>query len=328
MNEHDLPEDDPDLRAARQLGFRLDGTADTSENDPLLDILDRVRARNRVADDTLLPDADQSAMMWEAVVTHVAATPHAGPRPAVRHQRLRSTFTRISIAASFAAVLILSWLVLRQNNDPVLLAEATDRLLAHTTEEGSVITLRPHSRLYLETAHETEQHYRLEGEAYFDVVRNESRVFRVTAGDATVTVLGTRFSVTSRGVGVDVFLRSGSITLQHNLSQQTVVLKPGDLGRVNSLGAEVSSEAGAEDEALDWIDNELRFSRQPISQVVEELAFHFGIAIDFPSDRLSETISGTIVLDTLQRALDQLGIVTGSQGAPDGDGRFRFERSP
>ncbi len=332
-DDSSLPDSDSDLIAARHLGKRLEEGAPTGSPtgslDPLVVVLDRFRAATETHRAMHAPSADQSARMWQAIVEQVTTTAEGVARPPIRRQRLRSRFLRLSIAASFIAVLALGWLITRRAAAPQLLAEATEASLVYTTDEGSIITLRPHSRLYQSRAQEDSPHlFTLEGEAYFDVVRDESRTFMVFSSDATIAVLGTQFVVRTWGESVEVFLKSGSVSLSHRRSGSAVVLKPGDLGRVNSLGAEVAGHGGSEDEALDWIDDELRFAQQPIAQVVDELAFHFGIVIEFPSDRQAETVSGTIILDSLQSALEQLGIATNSVGVQAGERSYRFETRP
>ncbi|MEZ4700567.1 MAG: FecR domain-containing protein [Rhodothermales bacterium] len=325
MSDLPLPENDRDLQAARQLGKRLEEGATDGALDSLFEVLDAHKEAHRAVQADALPTPEISARMWQAIVEQVTATPSATARPPVPRQRLRSTFTRVSILASFLAVVALGWLILTRSNAPELLAEAVSDPVVYTTTEGSIITLRPHSKLFLLAALESEQRYQLDGEAYFDVVRDESRTFNVASGNALVSVLGTQFVVRNWGDDVEVFLKTGSVSLRHASSSSAVVLKPGELGRVNRQGAEIATASGSEEEALDWIDDELRFVQQPISRVVDELAFHFGIVIEFPQDRLAETISGTIILDSPRSALDQLGIATNSAGVQTGSRTYRFE---
>jgi transmembrane sensor len=327
-----LPDSDRELIAARHLGKRLEEGIITGSlagsADPLMAWLDRFKAATESRRMTYMPSPDQSAQMWQAIVERVTTPVEAGVRPPIRRQRLRSRFIRLSIAVSFMAVLALGWLITQRAAAPQLLAEASMASVIYTTDDGSIITLRPHSRLYHSGDAASTHHFRLDGEAYFDVAHDESRIFTVSSADAVVAVLGTQFVVRTWGESVEVFLKAGSVSLQHEPSGSAVVLKPGDLGRVNTLGAEIAGQGTSEDEALDWIDDELRFAQQPIAQVVDELAFHFGIVIEFPSDRLAETVSGTIILDSPRSALDQLGMATNSVGVAAGERLFRFETRP
>ncbi|MDZ4699244.1 MAG: FecR domain-containing protein [Rhodothermales bacterium] len=327
-DDSSLPDSDRELIAARLLGKRLEEGTTAGSSDPLVVLLDRFRTATETHRAAHLPSPDQSARLWQAIVQQVTTPAEAGARPPVRRQRTRSRFIRLSIAASLVGVLALVWLITQRAEAPELLAEAAEAAVIYTTEEGSIITMRPHSRLYRFGSVESTRQFRLDGEAYFDVVHDQSRLFTVHSADAVVAVLGTQFVVRTWGESVEVFLKSGSVSLQHAPSGSAVVLKPGDLGRVNSLGAEVAGTGGSEEDALDWIDDELRFAQQPIARVVDELAFHFGVVIEFPSERLAETISGTIILDSPRSALDQLGAATNSVGIQAGAQVYRFETRP
>jgi ferric-dicitrate binding protein FerR (iron transport regulator) len=323
MLDQPLPHDDRDLNAAQALGARLSGASDVSSADPLLATLDRYARFERARSEGLSPE--RSGQIWDAIAARTFLPTNGLHRPPVARQRWRRAVLRMCVGASFVGVLALGWFMYRHARAPLLLAEAGDLPVIHTTSDGSVVTLRPHSRLFQYTGFAGEEQYALEGEAYFDVVRNESRSFKVTADDALISVLGTKFVVSEWEQSVEVYLVSGSVALRHTPSGSAVVLKPGDFGRVHNGGAEVEADAGTEDEALDWVDNELRYVQQPIARVVNELAFHFDIAIDFPAEQLDETISGTIILDSRDSALDQLGVATNCLGIKTGATSFRFE---
>lgn len=64
------------------------------------------------------------------------------------------------------------------------------------------------------------------GRASFDVSHNPKRKFRVHAGDVTVSVLGTRFSVTRDGQRVDVAVERGKVAVDDGVG--VVFLLPGE----------------------------------------------------------------------------------------------------
>jgi transmembrane sensor len=66
------------------------------------------------------------------------------------------------------------------------------------------------------------------GEARFEVVPHRPRVFRVIAGEVTVTVLGTVFSVERRGAAAFVAVREGRVRI--DWSDGTAELGPGEEG--------------------------------------------------------------------------------------------------
>lgn len=93
-------------------------------------------------------------------------------------------------------------------------------------EDGSVVTLGPASRIRTEFSDRRRHVILLEGEAFFEVVRDPSRPFYVTSQDTLVRVVGTKFDVK----------RSADIVHVSVLEGVVEVLKPSDIGGVIETG--------------------------------------------------------------------------------------------
>lgn len=89
-------------------------------------------------------------------------------------------------------------------------------------EDGSVVTLGPASRIRTEFSDRRRHVVLLEGEAFFEVVRDPGRPFYVTSQDTLVRVVGTQFDVK----------RSADIVHVSVLEGVVEVLKPSDIGGV------------------------------------------------------------------------------------------------
>lgn len=92
----------------------------------------------------------------------------------------------------------------------------TDKPVWHQLPDSSWVSLAPASTLtYTENPGKSRRDVRLRGEAYFDVRRDTTRPFRVTAGPTFTQVLGTSFWVKmkpeARAVEVDVL--SGKVSV-------------------------------------------------------------------------------------------------------------------
>jgi len=85
--------------------------------------------------------------------------------------------------------------------------------------------------LYPETFEGRERSVRLEGEAYFDVTRDEKHPFTVSVPDCRIKVLGTQFDVSSfpDSPQMQTTLVSGSVELSYRLGRRsrTTVIYPG-----------------------------------------------------------------------------------------------------
>ncbi len=72
------------------------------------------------------------------------------------------------------------------------------RIFTLKLSDGSVVNINSESTLHfpVEFSSENREVY-LEGEAFFDVVRDDKSPFMVHTGDKTITVLGTKFNVSA-----------------------------------------------------------------------------------------------------------------------------------
>ena len=327
MNEPTLPDHDRDLQMARSIGRQLESGRPLSPlaaADPMMDALLQFRTAYTASQDTLLPEADVSRRLWNAI-----AEVTINRRPA-RIVMLRPAVFRFAVAASLLAAVAIGWLLMRPAATPQLLAEAGTVIVRHVLDDGSAVTLRPHSRLvvrHIEKGFSFQAvHYRLEGEAFFDVTHDEGRTFAVEAGPGLVSVLGTEFNVSTWSDEVSVFLREGRVELKNTASGQAVVLSPGQTGAVWADRVAVRDEPAAEATWLDWMNGEIVFRQAPIGDVVEELAFHYDIHIEVPPERAAETITGPIALDSLDEVLVRLDrVMSGGRFVQTGPSEYRFE---
>jgi ferric-dicitrate binding protein FerR (iron transport regulator) len=212
-----------------------------------------------------------------------------------------------------------SWLGTGDHEEYVL-ATTSSSIESITLDDGSSVTLRPHSSFFVV---DLDSHrYRLEGEALFEVTRNPNREFVVETAFASVTVLGTTFDVSTWGNETSVFLSHGKVRVDHSMSARSLLLEPGQAAVVdrNMVSRALSDAANAT--YLDWLNNELSFDQSPAYRVAAELGHHFGVALVIPADFANETLSGRILLTSLDQGLDDLSAVLGGRFDPRGDSTF------
>jgi transmembrane sensor len=156
--------------------------------------------------------------------------------------------------------------------------------------DGTRITLGVDSRLrYPEAfaAGKSRDVY-LEGEAYFEVARDTLRPFRVHAGDATASVLGTRFGVRAfaEDRGVQVVVAEGRVALGRRSGSDSaaspaaeVVLARGDLGELEGGGMPAVRHGVEVSDYLAWVDGRLVFTDTPVGEVVRRLSRWYDLDI-------------------------------------------------
>ncbi len=187
----------------------------------------------------------------------------------------------LAMAASVAAIAVGlgAWLVLR--SDVYTTAPAERRVVA--LADGSRLTLDSdtvvrvkyepgHRRLWIE-----------KGRAKFEVAKDKSRPFTVTAGENTVLATGTEFSVETLSREMRVVLYEGRVAVFH--TDVTGLAKPLMIGRQTantalSPGQELVAQ-GHSDQALvvpidgertlAWENGELVFDDEPLETAVERV---------------------------------------------------------
>ena len=309
MDHSPRPEKDRDLTLARDLGAALDkdGTLlpnalppDHPDANLYQDLLAYKQARPSEASPEL------SAELWNRVANGMAPS-----RP--RIFTLVPMYRWAAVAAALGILVGVGWFLTRQptTSAPVLLASASDTSVTYTAPDGSTVVLRPHSELY-QVSGEVHR-YRLVGEGFFEVTPSTSRTFTVKAHEAEITVLGTRFNVSTWGATPEVYLETGRIRFGTPGTETFVELEPGQYSQIAENGTPSPPVATTSVEYLDWMQREMNVEARPLRRVLAELAHHFGIQVVAPETLLSETLTGRIVLDTPDQSLNDLADVIGAR---------------
>lgn len=145
--------------------------------------------------------------------------------------------------------------------------------------ERSIVKLADGSQLVLNYA--TELDVRLDqkvrcvrlhkGEALFTVAHDQTRPFKVVAGDGVVTALGTRFEVRSDNQRVTVTLLEGHVSLDRQVDKEHVRLEPGEQVRYQVDAPELNRRTVDAAVAASWSTGRLRFRSTPLSEAIEEV---------------------------------------------------------
>lgn len=209
-------------------------------------------------------------------------------------------------AVVFVGGLLLLARFLSTTSTPIYRSQ--DTLASLTLPDGSGVVLRPHSTLTsLESATGTDR-YRLEGEAWFQVV-GADRVFEVVTTAGTVRVHGTRFNVRTWSGSTTVYLESGSIGFSNRVA--SILLEPGHAATAESDSGPITVEPASTDNYLAWTRNELVLDATPVGEILRELEHHYNVRLTAPDSVLTIPVSGRFVMGDLDRTLQALHLSTG-----------------
>jgi len=272
----------------------------------LLSYRDEARQESHVSD-------DQSRKLWERITK---STTGLNVKRLTSVRIVRRWAAGIAACVAFAVGLY-SWF---DADEEYLLATSSSTIETVTLDDGSSVALRPHSSLFVV---DLDNHrYRLEGEALFEVTHNPDREFVVETEFASVSVLGTIFEVSTWANETNVFLASGKVRVDHMLSEESLTLEPGQAAVVDQSTVSRILSDSADETYLDWLNSELLFDRSPAYRVAAELGHHFGGTLVIPDDLAKETLSGRILLTSLDQGLDDLSTVLGGRFDPNGGSSF------
>ena len=151
--------------------------------------------------------------------------------------------------------------------------------------DGSTVYLNRSSELsYNRNFGRDQRNIRLKGEAFFEITHDASRPFLIDAGQATVKVLGTTFNVITNNDKneVEVFVKTGRVMVSDNSGSHTLVLDPGDIGKVNSKSE--SKMINEDPNYISWNTDLLIYKRQPLEKVFSDLkkVYNINIIADDP----------------------------------------------
>ena len=148
---------------------------------------------------------------------------------------------------------------------------ATAEKRALKLEDGSMAVIAPESAIAIEYS-ETKRIVRLlKGEAFFYVTPNPERPFRVTAGDATATVVGATFNVQLRADNTTISVRHGLVDVAYGTERQVdAPLEAGDWVIVTD-GDDFQRKSGRYQDVGTWTHDELLAYGRRMGDLVDDM---------------------------------------------------------
>jgi transmembrane sensor len=214
---------------------------------------------------------------WEKLNRRIEAE---SPAITLHRPSFMQTFVRIAAMVVFVAGL--GWLFFEvAAPKQITVASAADQKNVEVMlPDGSMVYLNRNSTLtYPKHFNNSNRKVSLEGEAFFDIARDESHPFILDAGQATVRVLGTSFNViTDNGNDeVEVFVSSGSVMVTSADGSRSETLEPDYVGRISDR--EASQARNTNVNYMSWHTNMLVFDGERLENVFTDLKRTFDIDI-------------------------------------------------
>ncbi len=163
--------------------------------------------------------------------------------------------------------------------------------------DGSKVWLNAASSLKFPTAFAgRERSVELTGEAYFEVVKNAAKPFRVKSTGQTIEVLGTHFDINSYADEpvVKTTLLEGSVKIVRGA--ENIVLKPGQQSSFSTMGTNpilINSNVDV-NEVLAWKNEMFQFNEADIEVVMRQIARWYNVEVVFSRTSYEDHFSGKI----------------------------------
>lgn len=156
-----------------------------------------------------------------------------------------------------------------------------------TLNDNSKVTLNAKSELSYPNFFLWNRSLKLEGEAFFEVQRGSK--FTVETSLGKITVLGTKFNVTSFDDFFEVVCYEGKVKVDNK--DKSTILTQGETVRIyqNSYSNHPQKNA----QKPEWILGESSFKNVPIRYVLEKFEMQFNVKVDYPTTVENIKFTGT-----------------------------------
>lgn len=195
--------------------------------------------------------------------------------------------------------------------------------------DGTKVWLNAGSRIsYNDFQNAQTREVSLSGEAYFDVVHNETQPFVVHTAGVDIRDVGTVFTVKAypHEKNIETTLLEGSVEVtDHRYQQKKFLLQPNEkltiyVGEVSSISpkdtvqfkiaAPAKNNHGLLAETA-WIDNKLVFNNEHFHELAGRMERWYNVQFHFEDERVAMIpFSGTIENETLEQALQAMQFST------------------
>jgi transmembrane sensor len=147
----------------------------------------------------------------------------------------------------------------------------------------------------------------LEGEAYFEVVKNEKVPMIVSTGPMDVKVYGTKFNINTFDSDViETTLVEGKVSIVSENAHEETILNPGFSAAFDPVSEKVRIKKVNDMEAFTgWKDGKLLFHDERFIQILKKLERWYNVNIQIADKSLYEyTLYATFIDENIEQVLD------------------------
>lgn len=269
--------------------------------------------------------ADIYSTMDKLTISHCVDTETAWRkvRSRMRRQQMRSAWRVMERTAAILLMPVLMVSLLQYYNYSTY---DTSHIVTYTTNpgmtghvtlpDGTEVTLNSNTSIAFPARFSSEgRRVMLQGEAYFDVIKDADCPFEVnTPLQASVKVYGTRFNVEAYPGNrqTAVTLEEGSVALKYMQASQQwreKIIIPGEQITYNASDGKVAVRKVEVDVATSWKDGKLIFRNTPVKEVLRSLSKRYNVSFKVRNPKVYQhSYTGTLDMQHLERIFEILSI--------------------
>jgi transmembrane sensor len=194
----------------------------------------------------------------------------------------------LRIAASIVVIAVLGYLIwfsAFQPSNITILAEQSGQQI--TLPDNTVVTLNKGASItYPKVFSETNRQVKMQGEAFFEVTRNEIKPFIVELGLSNVEVLGTSFNINAdeHNENIDVVVNTGKVRFGTFDGNESVILTAGEKGTLMKNMNMISKVVNNDINFMAWKTRKIVFDDVDLDVVIQTVNKLYDSQITFSTD--------------------------------------------
>ena len=239
-----------------------------------------------------------------------------------------SSFTFLRRYAAAASILVISLLtvsmfyLIENNQKEVVLSSEPERIVKTVPFgqkniikflDGSEVKLNAGSTMSFISGFEPEKRVvNLQGEAFFDVAKDENRPFFINSGNAQVKVTGTSFNVKAfeNENEIKIAVVSGSVEINFVNGKQAK-LEKNEMAIYNNQINSVSIQSYNYDQEIGWKDGMLIFDQDNLQQVLLKLQRWYGVEVSLKEKNVAGLYNGEFENASLEMVMEGISFAYG-----------------
>ena len=224
-----------------------------------------------------------------------------------RKRRLAVFFSVLAAIILFFAGAVSSTL-LKETAKEITLITADDNIGEFRLPDGTKVWLNERSRLtYNEKFSRDERRVTLSGEAFFEVMKEPERPFRVMMGNIDVEVLGTSFGAScyKRDSKEEVILKSGSVKVSCADNNVPITLKPNERLTYSPFDGNICVDTIDVDNLYRWYERYLSFDNARFGDILANIEHRYRVHVKtLTSVSMDKRLSMTIIHEPVEVIMD------------------------